>query len=79
MMAAGGSAPELFTSVIGKSGNDLIFIYFIFKEFSSLNPMSVSVPLLEAPYSTFFLLLECAPFSASKFCQKKSDDNFLDF
>ena len=66
MMAAGGSAPELFTSVIGKTRNSLCKILTIFKEYSSLNPMLVLVPLLEAPYSMFSLLLECALFSASK-------------
>ena len=41
-----------------------------FKEYSSLNPMLVLVPLLEAPYSTYSLLLECALFSASKLKKK---------
>ena len=66
-MAAGGSAPELFTSIIGKAQT-----YFFRRNLSflkeSLFPslMLELVQLSVAQSSMFYSLLVCVPYSASK-------------
>ena len=63
MMAAGGSAPELFTSVIGKIGNDFIFILNFLGVFFAESDVGIGTIVGSAVFNVLFVIGMCAIFS----------------